>query len=283
MPLSPPPSTNKTFNWIWIEWIYRLYEFVRDNVMKDYNLEVLRGNITGHSMVSIRGHDNTVPNGGPYGLSPGFGGGTYQFDQAAIDATPAVVSVASTDNTNDNAAGTGALTVRVSGLDSVGVAQSETVTMTGTTKANTVNTYSAVFSVLVLTTGTNNANTGTIWVGTGTFTAGVPAVRMLSMEISYNVSHSGYYVVPAANTLYLRQLITTVASSNKEVEVEVETSSDGSQWYVQGPFGVEAGDFVTPIIALPALVAGTHIRLRAQGSAASTIVTGILAAELVAN
>lgn len=283
MNLEPPPSTNPTFNWIWIKWLYNLYEWVKANILKDYNLEVLMGNINGHSMLSIRGHDATVPNGGPFGLSPGFGVGGYQFDQSAIDATPAVISVASTDNTNDNAAGTGALTVKINGLDANGVAQTENLTMTGTTAVATSNTYSAFYSLVVLTTGSNNSNTGTIWVGTGTFTAGVPAVRMGSIEIGYNISHVGYYVVPAAHTLYMRQFITTIASSNKEVEVTIETSAEGSQWYTQGPFGVEAGDFTTEIIALPGFVAGTHIRLRAAGSAASTIVTAIVACELVAN
>ena len=140
-----------------------------------------------------------------------------------------------------------------------------------------------VFSVVVLTTGANNANTGTIWVGTGTFTSGVPAVRMLSMEIGYNISHSAYYVVPTGKTLYIRQFLSTIATGTKDVQVSIETSSDGSQWYVQGPFGLEAGDFTTAVIALPGFAAGTHIRLRALGGAASTVVTAILGCELVAD
>lgn len=256
-------------------------QVLQPSVGVDYNLQVLLGNVPGHAMVNIRGHDNTVPNGGPFGLSQGFGSGSYEFNQSAISATPAVVSIASTDNTNDTGGGTGALTVRVIGLDASGDAQFETVTTTGTTKANTVNTYSTVFQLLVLTTGSNNSNTGIIWCGTGTFTAGVPAVRMLSMTIGFNISLSAYYVVPNGKTLYLRQFIATVASSNKDVEVRINTSSDGIQWYVQGPFGLEAGDFGTPVIALPGLVAGTHIMLTAIGGAASTDVTGILAGELI--
>jgi len=249
----------------------------------DYNLEVLRGNIAGHSMISMRGHDESVPNGGPFGLSPTFGGASYQFDQSAIAASAAAVGVASSDNTNDNAAGTGALTVRISGLDSSGDAQTADETMNGTTAVTTAETWTAVTQVQVLTTGSNNANTGSIWVGTGTFTAGVPAVRMLSMEIGHNISLSGYYVVPNAKTSYMRQFIATVGSSNKDVEIRIETSSDGAQWITQGPFGLEAGDFTTNIIALPGFAAGTHVRLRAAGGAASTIVTAIIAFEVVDN
>ncbi len=248
---------------------------------RDYHTEVVLGNIPGRAMVSIRGHDETVPNGGPFTLSPLFGAGGYTVDQSAIDATPAVVGVASTDNTNDNAAGTGALTVRVFGLDASGDAQTNDVTMNGTTAVNTASTFSAVFQVLVLTTGSNNANTGTIYVGTGSFTSGVPAVRMLSMEIGYNISTTGYYVVPNAKSLVLKHITASVATSNKDVEIFIETSSDGSQWYTQVPFGLEAGDFVSPIGAAPKFVAGTHVRLQATGSAASTHITAILVAELI--
>ena len=249
----------------------------------DYNLEVLRGNVSGHSMISIRGHDNTVPNGGPFGLSQGFGAGGYHFDQSAIAATPAAVSVASTDNTNDNAAGTGALTVRLIGLDASGDAQFETLTMNGTTAVASSNTYSAVHTLQVLTTGSNNANTGIIYAGTGTFTSGVPAVRMLSMTIGFNISLSGYYVVPNAKTLYIRQFIGTVGSSNKDVQIYIETSADGILWYKQIEFGLEAGDIALDVVALPGMVAGTHIKLQAAGGAASTDATAILGCELVDN
>lgn len=247
----------------------------------DYTIDVLRGVVAGRARVNIRGHDPSVPNGGPFGLSPQFGGNSYSFDQSAISATPAVVGVASSDNTNDNSGGTGALTVRVSGLDSSGNAQTNDVTMNGQTAANTASTFSAVFSVIALTTGSNNSNTGTIYVGTGTFTSGVPAVRMLSMEIGWNTSVSAYYVVPTGKTLYGRQFICTLASSNKDAEIVIETSSDGLQWYRQIAFGAEAGDVVAEIIALPGFAAGTHIQLQASGSAASTNITGILAGELV--
>ena len=249
---------------------------------RDYVIERALGNVAGRTAVNIRGHDDTVPSGGPFGLSPTFGGASYQFDQSAIDrnATPAVVGVASTDNTNDKAAGTGALTVQVQGLDASGNAQTNNVTMTGTTAANTGSTFSAVFAVVVLTTGSNNSNIGTIHVGTGTFTAGVPAVRMLSMEIGHNRSASGYYVVPLAKTVVLRRFIATVATGNKDVEISIETSTNGTLWFVQAEFGLEAGDFSTAIDALPQLASNTHIRMRATGAATSTV-TAFLAGELI--
>lgn len=249
----------------------------------DYNLEVLRGNIAGHSMVNIRGHDDTVPMGGPFGLSGGFGGASYQFDQSAIarGATPAVVGVASTDNTKDNVGNVGALTVRVFGLDANGDEQTNDVTLTGQTAVNTASTFSAVHQVLVLTTGSENANAGRIWVGTGTFTAGVPAVRMLSMDIKFNVSLSAYYVVPLGASFFVRQFVFTIQTGTKEASVNIETSPDGIQWTRQIEFGLEGGSDNFDVIALPGFVTGTHVRLRATGTAASTAITAIVAGELV--
>ncbi len=250
---------------------------------RDYVIERALGNVAGRTAVNIRGHDDTVPSGGPFGLSPTFGGGSYQFDQSAIDrnATPAVVEVASTSsNADGDPAGTGALTVQVQGLDASGNAQTNNVTMNGTTEVATANTFSAVFALVVLTTGNNNSNVGTIHCGTGTFTTGVPAVRMLSMEIGHNRSASGYYVVPLAKTVVLRRFIATVATGNKDVEISIETSANGTLWFVQAEFGLEAGDFSTAIDALPQLASNTHIRMRATGAATSTV-TAFLAGELI--
>ncbi len=249
---------------------------------RDYITELNLGNIAGRAGVNIRGHDATVPNGGPFGLSPGFGGGSYQFDQSAIDrnATPAVVEVASTDNTNDNVAGTGALTVRVFGLDASGNAQTNDVTMTGQTEVATGSTFSAVHQLAVLTTGSNNANVGTIYCGTGTFTSGIPAVRMMSMQVGHNISLGAYYVVPLGKRFVLRQFVGTIATGNKDVEIRIETSLEGSQWITQAPFGLEAGDFAVSVIALPPIASGVHIRLRALGLASANV-TAFLAGELV--
>jgi len=246
----------------------------------NYNVDVRHSLVAGRAMVGIRGHDHTIPNGGPFSLSPGFGGGGYTIDQSAIAATPAVVGVASTDNTNDNAAGTGALTVSVSGLDASGNAATESVTMTGQTAVNTIATFSAVHELLVLTTGGNNANTGTIYVGTGTFTAGVPAVRMASMEIGSNISSTGYYVVPTGKTLYLTGMTASVVGS-KEAELLVSISADGILWRTAVTFAVTSMSAGAPILSSPGYAAGTHVRLSASGTAASTVSTFILDGELV--
>ena len=249
---------------------------------KDYNLEVRLGNVPGVTMATIAGHDDTVPNGGPFGLSDGFGGAGYQFNQSVIAATPAVLTVSSTDNTADNVAGAGALTVRVTGLDASGDLQTEDVTMAGTTGVNTVATFSAYLSHQVLTTGANNVNAGRIWVGTGTVTAGVPAVRMGTIRAGDNLSRAGYYVVPNAKKLVLTHFVASIASQGtKDGIIYLSYSADGILWYVLAEFDLRAFVMDPEVFSVPPFVAGTHIQLTAASSAAATPVSCFLEGYLV--
>jgi hypothetical protein len=245
---------------------------------RDYDLEVRRGNVPGHAKVSVRAHDEALTTTKTT-VHPG--GVSGDIDQSAIFATPAVVGVASTDNTNDAPAGTGALTVRVTGLNSSGVPATEDITMNGQTAVNTVATFSAVFALTVLTTGSGNSNVGTLWCGTGTFTAGVPAVKLCSMDPGENQSQTGYYVVPTGKKLYLQHFRLTVSTTNKEVEVWIESSTDGSQWKSEGRIGLETGSFQGPMNEFDEIAADTHLRVVAESSAAGTDITVMIGAELV--
>lgn len=48
MPLSPPPSTNKTFNWGWVQWLHEVYKRVSppavDNHVRAGNTQLYDGN-----------------------------------------------------------------------------------------------------------------------------------------------------------------------------------------------------------------------------------------------
>lgn len=83
------------------------------------------------------------------------GGGTYSFLSAA--AALEVVS----SSANDTAAGTGARTFRVSGLDANGYEKTVDVSLNGTTPVS-LGTFLRVNGGLVLTSGSNGTNVGTI-------------------------------------------------------------------------------------------------------------------------
>ena len=133
---------------------------------KDYNLEVLRGNVAGHSMVSINCEIETLTTT-RITISPNLT--TELIDQSGLHATSATVDVAS-DDANDTSAGTGLRTLTLIGLDDSGVAQTETITTSGQTEVTSANTYSAIHGWRGLTYGSGNTSAGNIYIGNGTFT-----------------------------------------------------------------------------------------------------------------
>jgi hypothetical protein len=244
---------------------------------KDYNLEVLRGNVAGSTMVSITGRDTALTTSR---ITVAPTSTTANIDQSGIHTTPATVDVAST-SANDDAGGSGLLTLTLMGLDASGDAQTETITMDGQTEVTSSNTYSAVNGWRGLTWGATTWNEGTIWVGNGTFTAGVPATEYIAGEIRANRDHTAYYTVPTGKTLYLRQFTPGVATSNKDVEFFVEVSANGINWFTEQEFTMETFIFQGDVIAVPGIPAGWHVRIEALSSAAATDVTVILGCQLV--
>jgi len=245
----------------------------------DYNLEVLRGNVSGHAMVMIAGHndDSTTTR---VTVAPSLT--TADIDQSGLHATAATVDVASTDAADDKDS-TGLRTLKLEGLDSSGNKQSETITLEGQAEQTSANTYSAINGFIGLTAGSGNTSAGNIWVGNGTFTSGVPATKYFVGEANHNHGLSAYYTVPAGKTLFVRQLTTTVVGSNKEVEITLETSTDnGNLWIIEDEISATSGtNFTFPILSLHEINAGDHIRCRAEAAGSGSELTIVLACELI--
>lgn len=246
----------------------------------DYNIQVRLGNVPGFAAVAIQGHNEDLTTN-KITLAPGLT--TEILTQSDLDTTAATVQVASTSANDVNTTGTGLRTLAIIGLDAAGAAQTETVTtLNGQTAVATTATFSAVYGIRGLTAGTTGSNEGVIWVGNGTFAAGVPPTPYISTDIGFNKSLTGYYVVPAAKTFYGIQFIASLAAANKDVELFIETSADGVFWVTEAVFGVVQGDNIYgPILAMTGLVAGTHIRIQAEASAAGSDITVILDGYLV--
>lgn len=115
----------------------------------------------------------------------------------------AQVITVSSSSASDTAAGTGAQTVFISGLDASYEPISETVTLNGLTAVNTVNQYLRVNRTWVLTAGATGANVGAVYIGYGTVTAGVPANTLAQIAIGSNQAAFSVYSVPAGYTAYL--------------------------------------------------------------------------------
>jgi len=101
---------------------------------------------------------------------------------------------------NDAAAGSGARTVEVYGLDANGVFQNETVTLNGTTDVATADTYTMIHRLIVRTAGATGSNEGTV-----TATAATDATVTAAIAIGVNQSQMAIFQIPANYNAYLMQ------------------------------------------------------------------------------
>jgi len=156
-------------------------------------------------------------------------GGLYSYLSSA-----SVLKISSA-SANDTSAGTGARTVKISGLDGDYNEVSETVTLSGQTAVNTTNSFIRVFRMEVLTAGTGEKNAGKVYAGTGTVTSGVPANKYGVIAVGDNQTLMALWTVPAGYTAYLYQ--TTIAAgcttANKLIEASVLARPDGGVFQVK--------------------------------------------------
>jgi len=170
-----------------------------------WELQVARGQISWHESITIFGYnsdvDTAIETVWPYG-------GLLAFPSTALQLK------VSSSSANDTSNGTGARTVFLSGLDANHNTISETVSLTGQTAVLTVQSYLHVNQCYVATAGTSDGAEGTIYFGTGTVTAGVPATVYDVIEYDYNTRITGSYTVPAGYTAYVSQGLFSTGQSS---------------------------------------------------------------------
>jgi len=127
------------------------------------------------------------------------------------------LGIAST-STDDTAAGTGARSVEISGLDASYLEITETVVLSGNTKVTTSSSFLRINKVRVVTTGTTGENQGDIYISSGdeTFTAGgLPTTKLFtSMDAFSNISKTMIFTVPSSKILNVINL--NIASNATE-------------------------------------------------------------------
>lgn len=244
---------------------------------QDYNLAVLTNRVPGHRMISIIGHTTALTTTRTT-VYPG--GSMLNIDQSGLHASPSTVCIAS-ESINDTAAGTGARSALLTGLDSAGKLQTETVSMNGQTETASVKTYSAVNGFSSGSWGSSTLNEGIMHIGNGPFTGGIPSVKYFSMDAETNKAHTAYFSVPSEKKLFIRQLILNVATTNKDVSFFVERSENGINWFTEFPLGMEPGEFQARIMDVRGFEESTHIRMEAKSSASGTDVTVAITGELM--
>lgn len=180
-----------------------------------FELQVSRGQITFHTQQFRFGYANGI------GTTPQTITTCVTAGNAYVPPTSATVMKVSSSSANDTAAGTGVRTILVSGLDANYDTISETVTLNGQTAVNTANSYLRIQYTEILTTGSGKAQAGTIYLGTGTVTSGVPATIYWQSDTTYNNWSFAGYTVPAGYTAYLTSYGITCQSTTANVNVSL--------------------------------------------------------------
>lgn len=177
----------------------------RQGQFEPFELQVSRGQIQGHKTLFKFGNNSDI-------------NGTLEtiWSQGGIYAYPAAATVmkVSSSDANDDAAGTGARTVTVFGLDVNYNEVSETVELDGQTEVLTTTQFIRVNRAFVVTAGSGGTAAGTIYVGTGTVTAGVPATIYAVITLGENQTTMALWTVPAGYTLYITGGTFSAASNN---------------------------------------------------------------------
>jgi hypothetical protein len=184
---------------------YDLRSISQVGTSEPFELQVARGQITGHKTVFKFGYNSDV-------------GATKEtiWEQGGLYAYPASATVmtVSSSSTDDTAAGTGARTVEVFGLDADYNEINEVVTLNGQTAVNTTKSYLRINRGIVRSAGSGGVNAGTIYTGTGTVTAGVPANVYLSINgDGDNQTLMALWTVPAGYTAFLTKMALSTGTS----------------------------------------------------------------------
>lgn len=136
------------------------------------------------------------------------------------------MTVSSTD-ADDTSAGTGARSVIINYLDESYDAQTEIVTMNGQTAVSTTATdIFRVNQIFVISAGDSEYNEGTIYVGTGTVTNGVPAVIHGTVQPTESQSFDGKYTVPNGKSCYLVEVqLQSPGAKNATFELDLRINN----------------------------------------------------------
>jgi hypothetical protein len=247
----------------------------RQGAYEPFELQVARGQIQAHSIVTIAGYNSDVDTAWEM-ITPI---GNLSYPAAALQMT---VSSADADDTS---AGTGARTVLITGLDANYAVISETVTMNGQTAVTTTNSFLRINAMLVTTAGTSLANEGVIYIGSGTVTSGVPATIYNVIAAGFNNATSSQYTIPAGYTGYLVVARIGLAQDAGTTLITARTRFVGTNGIaLTGPVivtnnGISTIDFPYPI----AIAEKTRVQGEAIGGAADNEAAGFFELVLIKN
>lgn len=192
------------------------------------------------------------------------GGGEYTGQPDGF--TPETVNVVSS-SANDAAAGTGARTIRISGLksDTSTAYETEDITMNGATPVTSISTWWRVNRAYVLTAGSSGWNEGTITINSTTTTANV----FSEMPIGYAQTEIAAFTCPTGCNIWLKALhlgLTRSSGAAGSATVTLRARRPGSAWRAIRTFEVSTSSPVDLLYHFGGdmLPAGTDIKFRIE-------------------
>jgi len=119
------------------------------------------------------------------------------------------------NSTSDTAAGQGARTVRIKGVDTSGDYAEELVTMNGTSAVSFTHSYRFINEVVVETAGNQYNNVGTLTI------ENTPGVESVDIEATIGRSQIGAYMVPNGFRMVLMNTAVTAANADNKTNLWV--------------------------------------------------------------
>ncbi len=176
---------------------------------RDFLIEVAKGNISGHSLVQKFGRNPAVGTSFvPVSIS-----GLYNTPQPAAATTLRVKA----GNANDTAAGSGARSVTLQGLDETGTLVEETLATAGASASTATSaTYMRLFRVWVATSGTYATQSSGSHAADIVIENGAGGTDWLTISFTgfpRSQSEVAAYSVPLGKTVYLLDINITSDSS----------------------------------------------------------------------
>jgi hypothetical protein len=236
----------------------------RQGAFEPFDLQVARGQVDGHTPVFVSGFNATV-------------GTSYEtvWSESTVYAYPAsaVAMKVSSSDANDTAAGTGARTVTVYGLDGSYNQINETVSLNGQTAVTTTATFLRVLHLMVNTAGSGGAAAGNIYVGVGSVTTGKPAT-VYGVYTADGGATACIYTVPAGYTGYIFDFLCSsgVTSANAYTNIGLYSRPLGGVFdnTIQGRCA-NGGAFTIPLNYPVGFTEKTDIEVRASATASSNV------------
>ena len=195
-------------------------------------------------------------------------GGVYSYPASAIQ-----IKVSST-SANDTAAGTGARTVTVAGLDENYHEAEETVSLNGQTEVLTDTTFIRVFRAFVETAGSSGTAAGDIYMGNGVVSGGVPATVYAKISLGENQTLMALWTVPAGYTGYLTKidLGTGTPNNNQYINARIIQRAFGGVFRTATKITLQTGEIILNFPAPIVLPEKTDIEARAVSSGSNNLI-----------